>query len=389
MQQRSFNVDNWGRAPYNRQSFQYVQQLFPTARLLRNDQLQENRELQQQDLNGVTFTNISGEKSSIGALLEDSFTDAFLVAKDGVLLTEHYENGMHQDQHHLINSVTKTFVGMLAGIAVEQGVLNPENAVESYLPELSTSAWRGTTVRQVLDMTAGAQYWEDYDDPKTEFWQEAAVAGWRPALVNSTTPPTLRDYAASLREKIFTDGEKFHYKTVMTNVLGMVLEEVMGQPLVQLLQEHIWGRLPMRNDGALVVDKSGFPYVGAGLNACARDLLTFGELLISRGRCNGEQIIPESWIEDTLKGDDQSKPQFLEGEYGEVLTGWHYRNQTWLTDKDTEMLAIGIHGQMIYMNVETQVVIVKLSTFPMSADHQRVLDTILASQAISEYLTKA
>lgn len=386
MLERGFSTDNWGYAPYNRQSFQQVQTLFPTARLQRNAELIDHRQQELKDLSALSFIDSSGEKSTVSSLLKEGYTDAFLVAQNGKIITEHYDNGMHIDQHHLINSVTKTFVGMLAGVAVEENLLDVDETLCHYLPQFNTSAWKNTTIRHLLDMSAGVNYMEDYDDPNTDFWQESAVVGWRPTPLNKQQPYSLSDYALGLQDKIFPCGERFHYKTVLTNVLGMVLEKQLGKPLTQLLQERIWSQLPMRNDGAIVVDKTGFPYVGAGLNTCARDLLSFGQLLIENGEFNDKQIIPQQWIIDTLKGSSLSKKQFLNGDYGEVTPGWHYRNQVWVTDKAGEMLAIGIHGQMIYMNVNTQVVIVNLSTYPLSTDIPRVFNTYLAASAISDAL---
>lgn len=382
---RRFSVDNWGEPEQLRNSLQYVQELFPTARIRRTTGVPDTRAVRPTVFDDLAFDAL-GTVQTVGAMLAATYTDAFLVAHRGVLLTESYFNGMDVDQHHLMNSVTKSLVGMLAGLAVADGGLNVHAPLVHYLPELAGSAWDRTQVRHLLDMTAGVSYAEDYDDPRTDFWREAAVVGWRPALVDATTPATLLEYAAARRGKDFADGEMFCYKTVATNVIGLVLERVMGDSMVRLLSRHVWSRLPMRHDAVIVVDRSGFPYVGAGMSACARDLVAFGQMMIDGGACNGHQIIPEDWIRDTHAGEIKSKSVFAAGQYGGLLPGWHYRNQVWGTDRPGVMLAIGIYGQLIYMNTRAQTVVVKFSSQPTAVDIPCMFAGVLAADAIADWL---
>ena len=273
---------------------------------------------------------------------------------------------------------------VLAGVAVAEGQLEPDALVTRYLPNFEGTAWSETTVRYLLDMTAGVDYQEEYADPQTDFWKEAAVVGWRPALVDDSTPTTLSEYARSLSGQDQLNGSRFHYRTVTTNVIGMILERVMGAPLGDLLSERIWSRLATRHEASIVVDRSGFPYVGAGMSTCARDLVNFGMMLNDNGQFNGQQIVPASWIEDTLRGDATSQQCFADGDYGEVMEGWHYRNQVWVADPGRGiMLAIGIHGQTVYMDRTSNVVIVKLSSQPESVDLALYLDAFAAMSAIA------
>ena len=108
-----------------------------------------------------------GKTEPLQHFLDSSFTDAFLVLKEGVIVTEEYSNNMQDSTLHLLNSVSKSFVGMLAGIAVEDGLLDTEKYVCAYLPELADTAFRETTVQHALDMTAAVAYSEDYDKPLT------------------------------------------------------------------------------------------------------------------------------------------------------------------------------------------------------------------------------
>jgi hypothetical protein len=122
------------------------------------------------------------------------------------------------------------------------------------------------------------------------------------------------------------------------------------------------------------------------MNACARDLARFGQMIIQQGEYNGQQIVPQQWIDDTRNANDQAKINFAQSDYGAMMPGGHYRNQVWVEDADKGVLvAIGIHGQVIYMNMQTQVVIVKLSTHPESAS-SLFQDGFIAMRALSESL---
>ena len=378
---------NWGVAPNNRWSFQYMQALFPTCRLGRGTAAPFEFAVAEQGLQDITYTRVSGETGTVKQMIDDSYTDSFMVVKSGAIVTEQYFNNMTADSHHLMNSMTKSFVGMLAGIAVERGLLNPEALITEYLPGLDNSAWEGATVRHLLDMTAGAYYHEDYTDPEADFWKEAATVGWRPVLVDENTPDSLYDYAKSLQGKDHENGSMFHYRTVNTNVIGMILEKTMGGRLADLLTDEIWSKLSPRNDANVVADRLGRPYVGAGMSACTRDLANFGMMMINDGQFNGEQVISEQWIKDTVDGDSTSNQCYLDSEYAAFgLT--HYRNQVWVKDRDKSVtLALGIHGQIIYMDKSNEVVIVKLSTQPESANLDMFVDAFAAMDAIAENLS--
>ena len=386
---RPVTTENWGFPPHNRWSFQHVQELFPTCRLARDPSTSLVLPKAPQDIMQIGFEAADGGGTSINDFLGRAFCDAFLVVHDGRVIAEHYFNGMTAGSHHLLNSVTKSFVGMLAGIAVDREQLEPSSLITRYLPELDTSAWQGTTVRHLLDMTAGVKYAEDYADPETDFWREAAIVGWRPALVSDRSPRTLLDYARSLAGQDMENGSMFQYRTVCTNVLGMVLERAMGGRLATLLETEIWSRLGARHDAAIVLDPSGFPYVGAGMNACARDLASFGLMMINDGALDGRQVVPAAWIADTVNGDLTSKECFSKGAYGDVVHGWHYRNQVWVASSEPAvMLAIGIHGQAVYMDKGRDLVIVMLSSQPQPFDAALELETLSCMNAIGSWLER-
>ena len=120
------------------------------------------------------------------------------------------------------------------------------------------------------------------------------------------------------------------------------------------------------------------------MNACARDLARFGQMLVQNGDYNGRQIVPASWVEASLRGDDTVKALFAAGDYSGLIPGGHYRNQIWANADRKILICIGINGQTIYVNQTTNVVVVKLSSHPTPADVPLFQDTFAAMQAITE-----
>ena len=381
----SVTADNWGFPPHNRKGFQSVQSLFPTARLVRGAGPVKAFDYQFRDLLDISYTGMEGDTRNIHQMLDETFADSFLVAKDDVILTDLYFNQMQPDSHHLMNSISKSFVGALTGIVAEQGLIDISKPVREYVPEFAGGAFNDTTIRTALDMSASAEFGEDYADESADFWVEASVVGWRPALVKSGAPDTLIDHALSLRATQQEEGEKFQYRTVLTTVLGMVLERATGRSLVELLQAELWAKIRPEQDACIVVDRIGFPYVGAGMNACARDLLRFGRMLAGGGLLDGVQIVPGEWLEDTRYGNSRARELFAVSDYEALFPGGHYRNQFWVSDAERGVIVcLGIYGQTIHVNMSTGTVIVKFSSHPEPADMPLFVDALLAMDAISE-----
>ena len=232
-------------------------------------------------------------------------------------------------------------------------------------------------------MTAAVRFTEDYNDSSSEFWHEAAVVGWRPDLKNEVSPKNLLEFMASLKETSQKEFEMFDYRTVLTNILALAAERSCRVKFQDLLQTFIWDKLKAEHDAQIVSAGNDFPYMGAGMNASARDLAKFGLMLMNNGIFNDTQIVPESWIKSTLEESAEYKNIFAKSEYGLRLPGFHYKNQTWVGGPET-MICIGIYGQAIYVDQKNKVVIVKLSSHPEPDDPLILSNTFLGIAALSE-----
>lgn len=368
MTEAAYSSANWNQPPHNRHSFQHMSALFATQTIQRSTKSAMAFEYALEDTSQLTYPVSKGATEPLQHFLDSTFTDAFLVLKEGVIVTEEYRNNMQDNTQHLLNSVSKSFVGMLAGIAVEDGLLDTSKYVSAYLPELANSAFSETTVQRALDMTAAVAYSEDYDQPKDDFWHEAAVVGWRPDLQSDSSPRSLIDYCKERSQTEQGEGERFHYRTVLTNLCTAVIERATNTPFCQFFAQRLWQPLGPEQDANVVVDPTGLPYMGAGMSACARDLARFGEMLRNDGFYNDQQILPASWVRDTRLGNDELRELFAASDYHGLLPNGHYTNQVWADRESDEIMCIGIHGQTIYIHRSKQLVCVKLSSHPYPTD---------------------
>ncbi|MEC8146803.1 MAG: serine hydrolase, partial [Pseudomonadota bacterium] len=300
---------NWRIHPNNQWSFQNIEKLFATEVIKKNHKKQSVFSSNLSKIDAIEFVNLEEKKQTVREMLINGYADSFLVLKKGEIIFEEYFNGMSQESLHLLNSISKNFTGMLTGVIVKLGLINVDEKVINYLPKLKDSAFNETTVRQVLDMTAAVRYDEDYNNPTTDFWQETSAVGWSPNLLNKNSSD-LFNYALSLKDKEQKDGSSYHYRTVLTNVLGMIIEAATGKKISILFEEFIWKKLYPEQNALIVVDNKGVSYTGAGMNACTRDLARFGLMLSKEGYFEGEEVIPPEWIKDTVNADKTYKDNF-------------------------------------------------------------------------------
>ena len=378
---KSINPSNWLEHPNNEWSFQNIETLFSTQRIHRGDQKPSEFILKNEPLDKIEFYNLEQKKQTVRQMLRNGYADSFLVLKRGVIIYEEYFNGMNQSSIHLINSISKNFLGMLAGIIEKNKLIDVNKKVSEYLPEFSQSVFSETTLRHALDMNAAVQYDETYDNPNADFWHETSTVGWSPSLAMEN-PPSLLDFALSLKEKEQVDGDFYHYRTILTNIIAITIEAATGKKMSNLLETLLWQKLRPEQDLLMVVDNKGYPYMGAGLNACTRDLARFGQMLLQQGIFNGNEVIPSSWIQETANANQVYKDNFSKDPFGQLFVNGHYKNQT-IVDKNGCLYCLGIYGQCVYINPKFETVIVKLSSQPSPAIPKLLIESVIAMNKIA------
>ncbi|MEQ1900210.1 MAG: serine hydrolase [Devosia sp.] len=376
---------DWDRPPSNRWSFQHVADILPTARVSRGSGPARELPRQDRNLDGLRVTGLGAEEEPLASFLEATCTDGFLVLRDGAIVFERYLNGMDERTLHLSQSVAKSFTGVLAGIFARRRAIAISAPITDYLPELRTTAYRGATLRHVLDMTSGVRFTEDYTDPYSDMGRADAASGWKPIPAGADRamhwPQSMLELILTLRDLEREHGEKFAYRSIETDVLAFVLERATGKRLPQLLSEELWQPLGMEQDGNITIDSTGFALADGGLSACLRDYGRFGQMILDEGT----GIVPAGWIEATRNGNHD-----LFGEpYTAVLPDGAYRCQFWIEDRRTRnLMARGVFGQLIHIDFARKVVVVKLSSWPDFVNPAWTVATLNAVRRIGVALSQ-
>jgi CubicO group peptidase (beta-lactamase class C family) len=381
--QARVTLANWQLPPYNRWSFHHVREVVPTARVARGTGLPHPLPDARADVADLLVTRSDGSPSTVGDVMAASATDGLIAVRNGQVLAEAYPGGMPPDSTHLLMSVTKSFVGCVVGILADQGVLDPEKPLTTYIPELAAGGYDAATVRHALDMRSGIAFSEDYLDPHAEVRVLEEVIGWRPRST-PTLPTAMYDYLPTLSQA-GPHGGPFSYRSCETDVLGWACERASGQRMPQLLSDLLWSRLGVEFDADFAVDPAGAVLHDGGLSTTLRDLARFGELLLEDGAAaDGTQVVPAWWIADTYAGDADSRTAFAASPTDTRMPGGMYRNQFWIPYPDRRLLlCLGIHGQMLYVNPAARFVGVKLSSWELPQNAAFLFDTIAAFDAIA------
>jgi CubicO group peptidase (beta-lactamase class C family) len=280
-------------------------------------------------------------------------------------------------------SVTKSFVATVAATLVTEGALDDKATVASYLPELRDAGVGDATIRQLLDMTTGLDYSEDYADPKSPVWDLTRAGGFLARPADYRGPESFFDYLKTVK-KARPHGETFAYKTVNTDTLGAVLRRVTGRPLGELLRERIFSRIGAEHDAFFTVDPTGAEFAGGGLNLTLRDLARFGELMRLEGRYNGQQIVPKAVVDDIRRGGDRAL--FAQAGY-KTLPGGSYRSMWWVNhNPHGAFTARGIHGQGIYIDPMAEMVIARFASHPLAANANYDATSLPAYAAVARHL---
>jgi len=354
---------NWQDPPFNRWAFQHVRELIPTARISRGDGPAWPLPRADRDILGFRFS--AGERElSIAEMLDETYTDGFLVLGRGQIVAEHYFNGMAPDVPHLLMSVSKSVTSAVAGVLAGRGELSVGARVEEIVPELGGTSFAGATVQDLLDMRAGTRFDESYHNPEADVRTYERVYLWRPDD-GRPRPQDALGYFATLRND-GPHGGPFRYRSILTDVLAWVLERAAGARLPQLIARELWQPMGAEFDAEITVDFRGNPMADGGISATLRDLARFGQLYLQRGRAADGVVVPGGWIDDTIRGAPDGAQAFAGGDNpAGYPAGAHYRNYWWIRDPGVPFFyAWGINGQNVFVHVPSQTVVVKLSTWP-------------------------
>lgn len=337
-------------------------------------------------IDALTFTPLGGETPMTWAQsLSANYTDGIVVVRDGVIVYERYAGCLDDAGKHGAMSVTKSLTGLLGEMLVAEGKLDENSKVATIVPELAKSAFGDATVRQVLDMTTGLRYNEDYADPDADVWRYGAAGNPLPKPEGYTGPQSYFEYLETVKKE-GEHGLAFGYKTINTDALGWIIARVTGKSVADLLAERIWSKMGAEQDAYYTVDSIGTPFAGGGLNAGLRDLARIGQLMLDGGVIDGRRLIPEAAIASIRAGGD--KAVFEKAGY-KLLKGWSYRSMWWVThNEDGAYMARGVHGQAIYVDPKARMVIARFASTPQAGNAASDPTSLPAYDAVAKYLMR-
>jgi CubicO group peptidase (beta-lactamase class C family) len=313
-----------------------------------------------------------------------NYADGVLVIHHGEILYERYFNEMTERTLHLSQSMAKSVTSAVAGILVARGLLDPEERISTYLPELEETGWKDARLRHALDMTSGVRYVEDYEALDSDIAVTDVASGWRSPKPEIPYFQCMWDQILSLKETVREHGAAFEYRSIETDVLAHCMERVTQTRFADLISDELWQPLGAQESACFTVDPTGYPLADGGFNATLRDYARFGQMLCNGGIGNGRRIVPAQWLDDTLDADTA----IFQAPYNVGATNGAYRNQFWIRDVDRRVLmARGVFGQLIYVDIDNRLTITRLASWPEFLSTERKLDDYCAIDAITKHLT--
>lgn len=301
-----------------------------------------------------TYT-VEGVSKDLKSFLDETHTSALLVLKDGAVRFEQYWRTGGRRVQWISMSVAKSFTSALVGIAMRDGLIKSlDDPINKYAPKLSGTAYDGVRIKDVLQMSSGARWYEDYNDPNSEIFR----------LTAAMSPDGSFDEFMSTMERETEPGTLCKYNSADTQALGMLLAGATGRSTTDFMQEKLCEPLAMESSCYWMTDSRGQEMVAGGLLMTARDFAKLGELYRNGGVWGGQQIVPADYVAASIKSD---APHLAPGK---PIVADHplplgYGYQWWIPEgKRGEFSGIGVYNQFVYVDPSRGLVIVKLSANP-------------------------
>jgi CubicO group peptidase (beta-lactamase class C family) len=287
----------------------------------------------------------------IDAYLASQRAAGLIIVQDNKIRLEKYALDYTASGRWTSFSVAKSFTSTLAGAALRDGYIQSlDDKVSKYVPGLKGSVYDDVTIRQLLTMTSGVKWNEDYSDPNSDV-----------ALFNKHQPDPGVDVTVSYMRRLKREapaGSKWLYKTGETNLLGVLVSQAAGKTLSDYLSEKVWKPYGMEQDAVWMLGSTGHEISGCCISATLRDYARFGEFIAEGAKIHGKSILPADWLaQATVKQADIAAP------------GRGYGFQWWTYD-DGSFAASGIFGQSIFIDPQRKLVIATNGDWEKAVDPQ-------------------
>jgi len=365
----------WALGPGHPETFRNIPEILPTRRVappaVASPLLEPRRPF---DLH-YTF---GGQSRTVAEFAPRTDTTGLLVLKGNQILFEGYYLGADRQDNFLSFSAGKSFVSTLVALAIADGkIASIEDPIAKYLPELKGSAYEPARIRDVLQMSSGTSYTEEYEDPKSDIAEFARIV--------DAGHGGLYDFARSFKA-VRPPGQKFYYASTDTEVLGALVARVTGTSLSAYMSERLWKPLGAQAAARWVIDQpgsAGRELAAGGLQVQLRDYGRFGLLFANGGRVGNRQLLPAGWVETA------TRPQAPYVDFGHLQPGYAlgYGYQWWcIPGPHHRFTAEGIHGQFVMVDPVEHVVVVKVSAWPRAWEDDKEAETLAFFDAVTSNL---
>lgn len=326
------------------QRFPIMQKIFPSIKV----EASTTTPLSQ----GRTITPKWQDSTTLKNYMKTNHIAGIIVLKNDRIRLEAYRNGATKHTLWTSFSMAKSVSSMLLGVALKKEDINSlDDALQRYIPELKGYDYGKVTVRQLLTMTSGIAWNEDYADPKSD----VAQMYLQPCQEKESHILT---YMKSL-EFAHTPGEYWHYSTGETDLLGILIQKATGKSLAEYLSENIWQPWGMSHSAYWLADEcSGLNIGGSGLSATLRDYARLGTVMLHQGKRGNNTILSKKWLSQATDLLYQTNDHG--GGYGYLW--WRFKNGSYA--------AVGIFGQMIYINPQKKLIIAQIAAWPKATSQK-------------------
>ncbi|MBY5948450.1 serine hydrolase domain-containing protein [Photobacterium rosenbergii] len=394
----------WTQAPYNKWTFRNMG-LHPSVMVPRDGDIVAIPEALDPKLAELEF-DYQGKTYTVRDAMIGDHTDGYIVVHNGKVLHEEYFGEFTEKDHHMWASSTKSLTGQALGLLVEQGKVDVNAKVETYIEELKGTHFGQRTVREVLNMVTALNYSEDYvnmepGDFSTEYFRRLGfVAAFDLEAIDpikDDTPRGLLEFAPFFTQNPdLQPSYKYEYHSPNVDVIGWIISRVSGQPLQTFIAENIWSKLGAEHDAFMMADMTFVAVATGGMNTTLRDFARVGMAMANNGKYNGEQVFSEDWVKDTFALTEEEKLHTARSDYrvdenSPVYDQWleGYKNYLWVHDSEKGIGSFrGVFGQNLYINQEKNLVIATFSSTPSASNAARETNRprMAAFEAVANYI---
>ncbi len=290
---------------------------------------------------------------NVDAYMKAQRNAGLIIIQDGKIRLEKYALDYNKDGRWTSFSVAKSLTSTMVGAAVRDGYIKSlDDKVTVYIPDLKGSAYDDVSVRQLLTMTSGVKWNEDYTDPKSDV-----------ALFNLHKAEPGVDVTVSYMRRLPREapaGSKWVYKTGETNLIGVLVSSATKKTLSAYLSEKVWTPFGMEQDGAWMLGTTGHEISGCCMSASLRDYARFGQFILGGGMAGGKPVLPDDWL---------AAATTKQADIGTPGRGYGYQ---WWTNDDGSFAAQGIFGQGIFIDPKRKLVIASNGNWPTATDPEGV-----------------